>query len=135
MHAYVDAIEWVEMPNTRGMSQFADGGLIASKPYNASGNYINKMSDYCKHCHYDVKQKATDSACPFNSLYWDFMIQPLLGLHDPPPRPVRRQSAHWHDLSKLGPAEPGNPGRNAGPGQMVFTAHRRSLTISEAPLH
>ncbi|NCF37857.1 MAG: cryptochrome/photolyase family protein [Gammaproteobacteria bacterium] len=72
---YVDAIEWVEMPNTRGMSQFADGGLIASKPYNASGNYINKMSDYCKHCHYDVKQKATDSACPFNSLYWDFMIR------------------------------------------------------------
>ncbi len=72
---YVDAIEWVEMPNTRGMSQFADGGLIASKPYNASGNYINKMSDYCKHCHYDVKQKTTDSACPFNSLYWDFMIR------------------------------------------------------------
>ena len=72
---YVDAIEWVEMPNTRGMSQFADGGLIASKPYNASGNYINKMSDYCKHCHYDVKQKTTDSACPFNSLYWGFMIR------------------------------------------------------------
>ena len=61
---YLDAIEWVEMPNTRGMSQFADGGLIASKPYNASGNYINKMSDYCKHCHYDVKQKTTESACP-----------------------------------------------------------------------
>ena len=72
---YVDAIEWVEMPNTRGMSQFADGGLIASKPYSASGNYINKMSDYCKHCHYDVKQKSTESACPFNSLYWDFMIR------------------------------------------------------------
>jgi deoxyribodipyrimidine photolyase-related protein len=72
---YVDAIEWVEMPNTRGMSQFADGGLIASKPYSASGNYINKMSDYCKHCHYDVKQKTTDSACPFNSLYWGFMIR------------------------------------------------------------
>ena len=72
---YLDAIEWVEMPNTRGMSQFADGGLIASKPYSASGNYINKMSDYCKHCHYDVKQKTTDSACPFNSLYWAFMIR------------------------------------------------------------
>jgi deoxyribodipyrimidine photolyase-related protein len=70
---YLDAIEWVEMPNTRGMSQFADGGLIASKPYSASGNYINKMSDYCKNCHYNVKQKSTDIACPFNSLYWGFM--------------------------------------------------------------
>ncbi len=72
---YVDAIEWVEMPNTRGMSQFADGGIIATKPYAASGNYINKMSDYCKHCHYDVKQKDSEQACPFNSLYWRFMQQ------------------------------------------------------------
>lgn len=70
---YIDAIEWVEMPNTRGMSQYADGGLIATKPYAASGNYINKMSDYCKGCHYDVKQKSEDTACPFNSLYWHFM--------------------------------------------------------------
>lgn len=72
---YIDAIEWVEMPNTRGMSQFADGGLIATKPYAASGNYINKMSDYCKDCHYNVKEKATDDACPFNSLYWNFMLE------------------------------------------------------------
>jgi deoxyribodipyrimidine photolyase-related protein len=72
---YIDAIEWVEMPNTRGMSQFADGGMIASKPYAASGNYINKMSDYCRHCHYDVREKATDSSCPFNSLYWGFMLR------------------------------------------------------------
>ena len=70
---YVDAIEWVEMPNTRGMSQFADGGFIATKPYSAGGNYINKMSDYCKGCHYDIKQKTGPSACPFNSLYWGFM--------------------------------------------------------------
>ncbi|WP_158970897.1 cryptochrome/photolyase family protein [Paraglaciecola sp. L3A3] len=70
---YVDAIEWVELPNTRGMSQFADGGLIASKAYAASGNYVNKMSDYCQSCHYDVKQKTTDNACPLNSLYWHFM--------------------------------------------------------------
>lgn len=70
---YIDAIEWVEMPNTRGMSQFADGGLIATKPYAASGNYINKMSDYCKDCHYNVKEKSEDTACPFNSLYWHFM--------------------------------------------------------------
>ena len=54
---YIDAIEWVEIPNTHGMSQFADGGLIATKPYAASGNYINKMSDYCKDCHYNVKEK------------------------------------------------------------------------------
>lgn len=72
---YVDALDWVEMPNTRGMSQFADGGLVASKPYAASGNYINKMSDYCKSCHYNVKEKTSEDACPFNSLYWDFMIR------------------------------------------------------------
>ena len=70
---YIDAIEWVEMPNTRGMSQFADGGLIATKPYAASGSYINKMSDYCKGCHYSVKERFTEDACPFNSLYWHFM--------------------------------------------------------------
>ncbi len=70
---YIDAIEWVEMPNTRGMSQFADGGLIATKPYAASGSYINKMSDYCKDCHYSVKERFTENACPFNSLYWSFM--------------------------------------------------------------
>ena len=70
---YIDAIEWVEMPNTRGMSQFADSGLIATKPYAASGSYINKMSDYCKDCHYNVKERFTEDACPFNSLYWHFM--------------------------------------------------------------
>jgi deoxyribodipyrimidine photolyase-related protein len=67
---YVDAIEWVEMPNTRGMSQFADGGLVASKPYAAGGNYINRMSDYCADCFYDVREKTGDKACPFNSLFW-----------------------------------------------------------------
>ncbi|PSW21943.1 cryptochrome/photolyase family protein [Photobacterium sanctipauli] len=70
---YVDAIEWVEMPNTRGMSQYADGGIVGSKAYAASGNYINKMSDYCQHCHYQVKEKTTENACPLNSLYWHFM--------------------------------------------------------------
>ena len=77
---YIDAIEWVEMPNTRGMSQFADGGLVATKPYVASGNYIHKMSDYCQHCHYQVKAKTGEQACPFNSLYWHFMTRhrPLL---------------------------------------------------------
>ncbi len=70
---YIDAIEWVELPNTRGMSQFADGGIMASKPYSASANYMHKMSDYCQNCEYDHKGKAEEDACPFNSLYWHFM--------------------------------------------------------------
>lgn len=70
---YADAYEWVELPNTLGMSQFADGGLLGSKPYAASGNYINHMSDYCSDCRYDVKERAGEDACPFNYLYWDFM--------------------------------------------------------------
>ncbi len=72
---YADAYEWVELPNTIGMSLFADGGLLGSKPYAASGNYINKMSDYCKNCSYDVKQKTGPGACPFNALYWDFLAR------------------------------------------------------------
>ena len=70
---YVDAIEWVELPNTMGMSQFADGGVVASKPYASSGNYINKMSDYCGSCHYSVKEKTGPGSCPFNTFYWDFL--------------------------------------------------------------
>ena len=72
---YIDALEWVELPNTRGMALFADGGLIATKPYAASGNYISKMSDYCASCQYQVKQKTGDGACPFNSLYWHFLYR------------------------------------------------------------
>jgi deoxyribodipyrimidine photolyase-related protein len=70
---YADAYEWVELPNTLGMSQFGDGGLLASKPYASSGNYINKMSNYCSSCHYKVKEKTGEEACPFNALYWHFM--------------------------------------------------------------
>ena len=69
---YADAIEWVQLPNTRGMSQFAEGGLIATKPYVSSANYIHKMSDYCADCFYDHKQRHGEKACPFNSLYWGF---------------------------------------------------------------
>lgn len=72
---YIDAIEWVEMPNTRGMSQYADGGVVATKPYVSSGSYINKMSNYCKGCQYDVKKKTGENACPFNSLYWNFLAE------------------------------------------------------------
>lgn len=72
---YHDAYEWVEMPNVVGMILYADGGLFATKPYAASGNYINKMSDYCGHCRYDVKQRQGENACPFNYLYWDFVAR------------------------------------------------------------
>jgi deoxyribodipyrimidine photolyase-related protein len=75
LQVYADAYEWVELPNTLGMSQFADGGLLASKPYAASGAYINRMSDYCGTCRYDVKAKTGPNACPFNALYWDFLAR------------------------------------------------------------
>ncbi len=70
---YRDAVQWVEITNTRGMSQYADGGKLATKPYVSSASYINKMSDYCRHCYYDPKKKTGEKACPFNSLFWHFM--------------------------------------------------------------
>ena len=75
LSVYADAYEWVELPNTVGMSQFADGGLLASKPYAASGAYINRMSNYCGSCRYAVKQRTGPDACPFNALYWDFIAR------------------------------------------------------------
>jgi deoxyribodipyrimidine photolyase-related protein len=75
LSVYADAFEWVELPNTIGMALHADGGLLASKPYAASGNYINKMSNYCKGCAFDVKKRIGDDACPFNALYWDFIAR------------------------------------------------------------
>ena len=69
---YIDAIEWVEITNTRGMSQYADGGIVGTKPYVGSANYIDKMSDYCSGCYYNKKEKLGERGCPFNSLYWDF---------------------------------------------------------------
>ena len=71
---YIDAFEWVEMPNTIGMSQFADGGKLASKPYVSTANYVNKMSNYCEGCHYSKNEKIGEKACPFNSLYWNFFL-------------------------------------------------------------
>lgn len=70
---YIDAIEWVEITNTRGMSQFADGGIVATKPYVSSANYINKMGNYCKECKYSHTKKIGENACPFNALYWNFL--------------------------------------------------------------
>ena len=72
---YADAYEWVEAPNVIGMSQWADGGLLGSKPYAASGAYINRMGNHCKGCRFDVKRRTGDGACPFNFLYWDFVAR------------------------------------------------------------
>jgi deoxyribodipyrimidine photolyase-related protein len=72
---YSDAYEWVELPNTLGMALFGDGGMLGSKPYAASGKYIHRMSNYCKHCKYDPDEIIGDRACPFNALYWDFVAR------------------------------------------------------------
>ena len=72
---YADAYEWVELPNVSAMVLYADGGKLASKPYAASGNYINKMSNYCSDCSYSVSKKSGEGACPFNALYWHFMAR------------------------------------------------------------
>ena len=72
---YADAYEWVELPNTIGMSQHADGGFLATKPYAASASYMDRMSDYCGDCHYDPKARTGETACPWNALYWDFIAR------------------------------------------------------------
>lgn len=97
---YIDAIEWVEITNTRGMSQFADGGIVATKPYVSSGSYINKMSNYCKSCHYKVSKKTGEDSCPFNSLYWNFLESNREKLQD-----NQRMSMMFSLLDKKEPAE------------------------------
>lgn len=72
---YIDAFEWVELPNTLGMSQFADGGLLATKPYVSSAAYLDRMGDHCRHCPYQRKERLGEQACPFNALYWDFHLR------------------------------------------------------------
>lgn len=72
---YADAYDWVELPNTLGMALYADGGILASKPYAASGKYINRMSNFCQHCRYDPNLSEGENACPFNALYWDFLVR------------------------------------------------------------
>lgn len=84
LSVYVDAVEWVELPNTLGMSQYADGGVMASKPYIASGRYIDKMSNYCSQCRYKPTEATGSAACPFTTLYWDFLIRHELELSGNP---------------------------------------------------
>lgn len=97
---YVDAVEWVELPNTLGMSQYADGGVMASKPYIASGKYIQRMSNYCAGCRYDPAQRTGPKACPFTTLYWEFLLrhETLLAKN---PRTVMQV----RNLQRLTPAE------------------------------
>ncbi|MDX8125682.1 cryptochrome/photolyase family protein [Methylomonas sp. OY6] len=97
---YIDAFEWVELPNTLGMSQFADGGLLATKPYVSSAAYIDRMSDYCKGCHYDKKARSGERACPFNALYWDFFIRHRDKLNHNP-----RLSMVYRNLDRFAAAE------------------------------
>ena len=94
---YADAYEWVELPNVIGMSQFADGGLLGSKPYASSGSYINKMSNYCRSCSYDVRKKTGEGACPFNALYWEFLARNQERLQKNPR--LRNPYATWRRMS------------------------------------
>jgi deoxyribodipyrimidine photolyase-related protein len=75
LSVYVDAVEWVELPNTLGMGQFGDGGLMASKPYVASGKYIQRMSNHCKGCRFNPAESTGATACPYTTLYWDFLMR------------------------------------------------------------
>jgi deoxyribodipyrimidine photolyase-related protein len=94
---YADAFEWVELPNTHGMALFADGGVMASKPYAASGAYIDRMSDYCASCAFDPKLKSGPKACPFNYLYWDFLIRNEAALSANP-----RLAMPYRTLARMG---------------------------------
>lgn len=110
--AFIDAYDWVMQTNVIGMGQFADGGLMASKPYAASANYINTMSDYCKHCVYNPRDRTSENACPFNFFYWDFLarhheklkrqgrmtliLRHLERISPEELQMIRQQAADWH---------------------------------------
>ncbi|QIM53446.1 cryptochrome/photolyase family protein [Hydrogenophaga crocea] len=100
LSVYVDAVEWVELPNTLGMSQYADGGLLASKPYIATGRYIERMSDHCRGCRFDPGQRTGERACPFTTLYWDFLLRHEARFASHP-----RLALQVKNLARIGPAE------------------------------
>ena len=97
---YADAIDWVSLPNVLGMSQYGDGGIVGSKPYCASGNYINRMSDYCSDCRYQYNQATGDDACPFTTLYWDFLSRNRNRL-----RNNRRMQFQYNNLDRKSDSE------------------------------
>jgi deoxyribodipyrimidine photolyase-related protein len=97
---YVDAVEWVELPNTLGMSQYADGGVMASKPYAATGKYIRRMSNYCDGCRYDPAGRTGETACPFTTLYWDFLLR-----HEKALARNQRMRLQVRNLERLGTGE------------------------------
>ena len=105
---YVDAVEWVELPNTLGMSQYADGGILASKPYAASGRYIQRMSNYCKGCRYKPHKRLGEDACPFTTLYWDFLVKHQSRFAKQP-----RTANQWRHLEKMDRDEKTNIGEQA----------------------
>lgn len=97
---YADAFDWVELPNTLGMVMFADGGMLASKPYAATGKYIQRMGDHCQRCRYRVDQRTGDDACPFNALYWDFLARHVDTLAGNP-----RMTMMLRNVERLKPAD------------------------------
>ena len=97
---YVDAVEWVELPNTLGMSQYGDGGLMASKPYVATGKYIQRMGGPCGSCRYNPALREGDQACPFTTLYWDFLIR-----HEPLLAQNARMALQVKNVARMSPAQ------------------------------
>jgi deoxyribodipyrimidine photolyase-related protein len=93
---YVDAVEWVELPNTLGMSQYGDGGVTASKPYVATGKYIQRMSNYCSGCQYNPAESVGENACPFTTLYWDFLMR-----HENALKKNNRMAMQLRNLNRL----------------------------------